>query len=575
METETLEIKSERHYLPEQINLADWKELLPILTELKQRNIDSVAQLEQWLLDRSELDAALEENLAWKYIKMNIDTRDAALAEAFNQFINDISPKVDVYSNDLNQKLLSSPYFDKLNTEKYFVFLRSLKKEAQMFREVNVAIKAKLATESQKYGTIQAALEIEHKGKKMTMQKASMLLKDSDRNERKVVFDKIIAKRMEVATQQDELLNELIAMRHQMAINAGYSNYRDFCFDELGRFDYTIADCEAFHKSVNEFVVPVVVEINNAKKAKLGLDNIKPYDNEAEPIGQKALSPFTSGAEMLDKSITCLNRTDPYFGHCIATMQEMGHLSLDSQPGKAPGGFNYPLYETGVPFIYTNNVGSQRDLVTFVHEAGHAVHSFLTHKLELTNFKSTPSEVAELASMSMELITMENWDVFYENPTDLNRAKIEQLEKIVTGLVWIAVIDKFQHWLYLNPSHTVAERNTYWLEINQITKDIVDWSDYPEYNATRWQNQLHIYEVPFYYIEYGFAQLGALAVWQNSRTNSVKAIESYKKALTLGYTKTIPQIYEAAGVKFDFSGENIQKLMKVVKEELSFLRGKQ
>jgi oligoendopeptidase F len=572
MENVSSESTVVRIFLPEQINLADWSETEVYLNNLAERSIQNVADLVQWLKDRSELDAAMEEELAWRYIRMNIDTRDEELAAKFNQFIDEISPKYAIASNGLNQKFLSSPAVSQLDKETYSVYLRSLKMEAQMYREENVPLKSKLATESQKYGSIQARMEIEHEGKKLTMQKASFLLKNPNRDERETIFKKIVEKRQSHTTELDSLFDELKEMRHQLAVNAGYANFRDYMFDELGRFDYTVKDCEDFHASIARYVVPVYRQILEGKKSKLGLSALKPYDTDAEAEGGKPLAPFSSGNEMLKGSIACLSSIDPYFGSCISTMDRMGHLSLESQPGKAPGGFNYPLYETGVPFIYMNSVGAHRDLVTFVHEAGHAIHSFLTRNLELTYFKGMPSEVAELASMSMELITMEHWGMFYSNPADLKKAKIEQLEKIVTGLVWIATIDKFQHWLYVNPHHSVAERKAYWLEINKVVDGFIDWEGFEGYQSIRWQNQLHIYEVPFYYIEYGFAQLGALGVWANYKSDPAKGIAQYKDALALGNIKTIPEVYEKAGVKFDFSESIIKRLMETVSFVLDALR---
>jgi oligoendopeptidase F len=253
-------------------------------------------------------------------------------------------------------------------------------------------------------------------------------------------------------------------------------------------------------------------------------------------------------------------------------MEEMGHLDLDSKAGKAPGGYNYPLYEIGVPFIFMNAVGAQRDLVTMIHEAGHAVHSFLSRDLLLTGFKNLPSEVAELASMSMELLSMKEWGHFYANADDLNRAKREQLEGVLKVLPWIAQIDAFQHWVYEHPTHTVEERHEHW---TQLSKDfgtgLTDWTGYEDQISTSWHRQLHLFEVPFYYIEYGIAQLGALGVWMNSLTDFESGLTAYQEALKLGYTKSIPEIYETAAVPFDFSSERLKSLADFIQIELKKL----
>jgi oligoendopeptidase F len=250
-------------------------------------------------------------------------------------------------------------------------------------------------------------------------------------------------------------------------------------------------------------------------------------------------------------------------------MKAMGHLDLESRKGKAPGGYNYPLYEIGVPFIFMNSVGAQRDVITMVHEGGHAIHSFVTRDLEITDFKSTPSEVAELASMSMELISMEHWDVFYDDKDELKRAKQEQLEQTLKSLLWIGAVDKFQHWIYENPKHSVKERMDTWADIiNEFSSKVVDWSGMEEIRKRGWQSQLHIYEVPFYYIEYGMAQLGAIAVWRNYKSDPEKALDAYEAALRLGYTKSIPEIYKTAGVEFNFSQGYVKELAQFVKKEL-------
>ena len=259
---------------------------------------------------------------------------------------------------------------------------------------------------------------------------------------------------------------------------------------------------------------------------------------------------------------------DGYFGDCLRTMEEMKHLDLDSKQGKAPGGYNYPLYEIGVPFIFMNAVGAHRDLVTMVHEGGHAVHSFLSRKLKLTGFKNLPSEVAELASMSMELLSMDHWDELYHDSEELKRAKVEQLETMLKLLPWIAQVDEFQHWLYENHEHSTKDRTTKWMELNaEYGTGLVDYTGYEDIISSSWQRQLHIFEVPFYYIEYGIAQLGAIAVWKNSLENKDAAIQNYKQALSLGYTRSIPEIYSAAGIRFDFSEDYLNELA-------SFIQGK-
>jgi oligoendopeptidase F len=319
-------------------------------------------------------------------------------------------------------------------------------------------------------------------------------------------------------------------------------------------------------------IVPLVKEIQLERLNLLGKTKFKPWDSEVDPTGKAPLKPFNNGKELLDGTIQMFNQIDPYFGDCLKTMDKMGHLDLDSKEGKAPGGYNYPLYEVGVPFIFMNSVGTQNDLVTMVHEGGHAVHSFLSRDLSLTSFKDVPSEVAELASMSMEMLTMNLWNEFYKNEDDLKRAKKEQLETVLKILPWIAQIDEFQHWIYENATHTENQRTEKWVQLcNEYGTGLTDWTGFEFMQANSWQRQLHLFEVPFYYIEYGIAQLGALAIWKNSITDFKGTIENYKKALSFGYTKTLPDLYKAAGIKFDLSETYLAELVEFVKLELKQL----
>jgi oligoendopeptidase F len=521
------------------------------------------------MLDRSELEAVLEEDMAWRYIKMNIDTTDKNLGDRFTFWIKEISPKMAPYSHQLNVKLVENTFLNELDSDKYKIYLRGVKKSIEIFREDNIPLYTEMEAKQQEYGAISAKMSIEVDGETVTMQKAAQFLKDTNREKREEVYHKISERRLEDKEKLDVLFDELIALRQEIAKNAGYRNYRDYMFDALGRFDYTATDCYSFHTAIEQEIVPIITSFEEKRKEKLGLENYKAWDTSVDANGKESLKPFEGGDILTDKSIECFNRLRPYFGECLSTMKEMKHLDLESKNGKAPGGFMYPLYEIGVPFIYMNAVGSQRDVVTMVHEGGHAVHSFLSRDLSMTEFKSTPSEVAELASMSMELLSMKHWDVFYDNKEDLKRAKREQLEKALEGLPWIAAIDKFQHWIYTT-DHTAEQRREQWMEISsELGNPVVNWEGQEDSLANQWQKQLHLYEVPFYYIEYGMAQLGAIAMWREYILKGEVALDNYTKALKLGYTKSIGEIYETAGIQFDFSVNYVKELSEFIKTQLS------
>ena len=558
-----------RTFIPQQLSIDSWNAIEPFYKDLKERTISSGNELKKWLLDKSELEATVSEDVAWRYIKMTCDTADQKLADSFNFFVSEIEPYIAPYHNALNIKLIGSPYLKELDQEKYAIYLRDVKKALEIYRDENIPLLTKISTDSQKYGAISGAMTIEWKGEQITLQKATSLMKDQDQTVREEIFHKIHIRREADKDRLNELFTQLTQLRHQVAINAGYSNYRDYMFAALGRFDYTVNDCYNFHASIAKEILPLVETADLKRKQTLKLNPLRPWDMDVDLEGKPALKPFENGAELINKSIECFNKVRYSYGQYLEQMKTMGHLDLESRIGKAPGGYNYPLHETGVPFIFMNSVGTSRDMVTMVHEGGHAIHSFVTRDMEITDFKSTPSEVAELASMSMELISMEHWDVFFKNEDDLKRAKKEQLEKSLKTLLWIAAVDKFQHWIYENPTHTVTERMNTWKEtIDQFSSEVVDWSGLEDFKANGWQGQLHIFEVPFYYIEYGMAQLGAIAVWRNYKRNPEKALDAYEAALRLGYTKSIPEIYKTAGIEFNFSQAYVNELATFVKNEL-------
>lgn len=571
MEAKTVNIPTRpvRQFIAEDLVVDAWGKIESYFQDLLDREIDSVQNLEKWMLDRSELDAVLEEEQAWRYIKMNIDTRDEALGKAFAFWVKEISPNVAPYSHKLNVKLVESPFLNDLDQEKYRIYLRGLKKAIEIFREENIPLFTEMETKQQEYGAMAAKMTVEIDGEKMTMQKAAQFLKSTDRAKRELVFATMNERRLQDRDTLDKLYDALIALRQQIAKNAGFDNYRDYMFAAMGRFDYTPEDCADFHASIAQEITPIVNSIDAGRKEKMGLESYKPWDGSVDASGKEPLKPFEGGEELINKSIDCFYRLRPYFGECLETMKAMKHLDLESKEGKAPGGFNYPLYEIGVPFIYMNAVGSQRDLVTMVHEGGHAVHSFLSRDLDLCDFKSVPSEVAELASMAMELLSMDAWDEFYSDEEELKRAKSEQLEKVLSGLPWIAAIDKFQQWIYTT-EHTADERRAEWANIMGLLGSAeVDWEGHEEAYLNMWQKQLHLYEVPFYYIEYGMAQLGAIAMWRSYKQLGETALDNYMDALRLGYTKSIGELYQAAGIEFNFSQEYVKELADFVKAEMA------
>ena len=566
-------VRNERYFLPNDFVLSTWEDIAPYFNTLLSANFSSKEEFITWLKNRSEVDAFLEENLAWRYIRMTIDTRIKELSDSYQFFVTEIQPKLAPLEDQLNKKMLESQFLNDLKKEEaYSIYIRSVETAVALFREENISLEAEVNEKSQLFGSISGAQSIEYNGETITMQKASSLLKEPEESLRKEIFEKISSRRKEDIDKLDSLYTELIQLRNRIAVNAGFKNFRDYKFQSLGRFDYTKEDCFNFHESIEKFIVPISKQIQQKKLELLGKDKFKPWDTAVDPEGKAPLKPFKTGNDLLQGTLRIFKRMDEYFSKCLVSLEEMKHLDLESKPGKAPGGYNYPLYEIGAPFIFMNAVGTHRDLITMIHEGGHAIHSFISRDLELTAFKNLPSEVAELASMSMELLTMEHWDEFYEDKNDQNRAMKEHLEDVLGVLPWIAQIDAFQHWVYENPSHSVEERKNEWKSLStRFGTGLTDWSGYEETRDTSWQRQMHLFEVPFYYIEYGIAQLGALGIWKNSQSDYNKAISDYKNALALGYSKSIVEIYNTAGITFDFSSKNVSSLAQFVSNELKKL----
>ncbi len=563
--------KLSRNFIPNNLTINTWEDIASYFDELQNRIINTPTELSTWLANASELQAAISEDACWRQIKMTCDTTDNKLEESYNYWCTNLQPPINTASNNLNEKLLANPLLHSLPKE-YEIFLRGVKNSAQLFRLENVTLQSQEAVLGQQFGSINSKMTIEVKGETYTLQQTAKFLMQNDRGLRKEVYDKVAKRRLEDVEPLDQLFDQLLSIRHKIALNANFTNYRDYKFAELGRFDYTAEDCFQFHEAIKKYILPLCEKIYAAKAAKLNLAKLAPYDVDAEAIGIKPLHPFKNGEDLLQKSIAVFDKLGPFFGDCLRKMQQLQHLDLDSRIGKAPGGYNCPLAETGVPFIFMNAASTADDVITMMHEGGHAVHSFVCHNLPLNGFKEYPMEMAELASMSMELFTMSYWDNFYDNAADLQRAKAEELERVLTILPWIATIDKFQHWLYTNPGHSVADRKNAWNAIlKEFSVSTIDYSGYEEYRSNFWQKQLHLFEVPFYYIEYGIAQLGAIAMWQQYQKSPQQALDNYLKALSLGYTKDLKSLYQSAGIAFDFSAKNIETLSQFVDGQLSQL----
>lgn len=559
-------------FLPKDLSISSWEDLEPFYRDLANRRIQSVIDLEKWIQDKSDLDAFIGEAFSWMYIRISLNSQNQKALDTYKNAVQHIQPKVASQENLLNKRLVTSPFFSLLDKKTYGIYTRKVSNAVDLFCDKNVPITTEVQLKSKEYGRIFSQMTIGMEGRQLTLQKASTLLEEKDRGRRKAVYHKINQRILQDTNEIESLFDILLDKRHQIALNAGFDNYRDYAFRTLNRFDYSPQDCMDFHQSIAEEVVPLLNELYISRRNSLGLQQLRPWDLHIDAHGKEPLRPYSSMSDFLDKGIACLSRIDPSFGEIIQMMNDMGRIDLESREGKRPGAYNMPLFVSGVPFLFMNASYSLNDLRTLMHESGHAVHSYLTKDLNLSSARSFPSEISELAAMTMELLTLEHWDVFFDREEDLKRAKINQLEMVLKVLPWIAVVDKFQHWLYLNPQHSWEDRKAYWSDlVCSYTSSVVDYSGMEHYVDRLWHKQLHVFEVPFYYIEYGFAQLGAIAIWRKYRENPQKAIAQYKKALKLGYTQPIASVYKAAGIEFDFSRSYVQQLGAFVREELRAL----
>ncbi len=564
--------KRPRSYFPQDLDVTKWENVEAELKKLETEEINSAAELIKFMEKLGELSNILAEEMAWRYITMTRFADKPENQQKFNEFYSGIISKAKPYDFKFNKKFYDSPYRQELDEEKYGHLNQIISNEIELFRQENIPLQIKEKELANKYGEAFSKLTVVYKGEEKTLSQLGPYLKDPDRQVRQEVWHLRMNKMMEMRDEFNRLFDQMKELRIQQAKNAGFDNYRDFMHQAKGRFSYTPDDIIKFHKAVEEEVMPFLREQTEERRKTLGIESVRPWDTSVDLDG-KVLKPFQTIDEFVDKGIRILDKIKPEFGKRLNMMKNSEFLDLENRKGKAPGGYNYPLAETGAPFIFMNAVGLHQNVVTLLHESGHAMHTFATGDIKLDAYKGTPSEVAELASMSMEFLSMEYWDEYYQDEYDFNKAKRDQLKGALSFLPWCMIVDAFQHWIYLNPDHTVQERDDYFISLMNRYDSGVDYTDLEEFRKILWLFQLHIFEVPFYYIEYGMSQLGALSIFKNYKNiGKEEALKKYEKFLALGYTVPVDKLYEAAGIKFNFSAPYVRELVKFVKEELTEIK---
>ena len=558
-----------RRFVPTGATMGEWAQIEPLFTRLRDRSINSADELERWLVDCSELSAAIAEERTRRYIAMTVQTDDPVREAAYQEFIEQIDPKTKSYWHALELAYLENPHRRGLPADRYGVLDRIVENNVSLFREENIPLETQDALLMKDYQKLTGAMTIVYRGEEMTLQQAAKFLEEPDRSLRQQVWELLTARRLRDKDALEDLYDRMVALRTQIARNAGFANYRDYAFKRRRRFDYTTEDCLQFHAGVERAAVPLVRTILEERRRKLGVDTLRPWDTLVDPRRRPPLRPFASIDDLVTGIEEVFRRVDPALGDQFRFMWEERLLDLDSRKGKAPGGYQSTLHERRWPFIFANAVGRDDDVRTMLHEGGHAFHQLASREQQLIHYRNAPIEFAEVASMGMELLAAPHLDVFYKNPDDYKRSFRATLEDAVTILPWVATIDAFQHWVYTHPTHTRAQRREAWGQVFRRFATVVDWRGYEEALACAWHRQLHLFLSPFYYIEYGIAETGALQIWTRSRVNHREAVERYWQALWLGGSKPLPQLFEAAGARFRFDYDTLAPLMDAVAEELA------
>ncbi|MBK6767248.1 MAG: M3 family oligoendopeptidase [bacterium] len=560
-------IEYPRRFLAAGLSLANWTDVAGYYADLEGRSLNSTADVENWLADASELGAFLSEDSSRRYIAMTCATEDEAAERAYMQFVEEISPRMKEAQDRLNRKLVACPWASGLSA-KYEVYLRSCRNSVELFREENVAIEIELDRLSQQYQKLFGAMTVQWQGTEITIPRAMALLEEPDRAVREQVYTLVAERRLKDCDALEDIFDEMVRKRHQIAQNAGFENFRDYMFRVYERFDYTPEDCAAYHTAVATLVVPVLREAAQYRKRALGVDTLRPWDMECDPFGRAPLHPFSGAEDLVASSSRIFHRVDAELGEQFDRMRDLGLLDLSSRKGKAPGGYQSDLAELRLPFIFMNAVGTNDDVFTLLHEGGHAFHAFAVRDEALHAYRHAPMEFSEVASMSMELLAMPMLDEFFGSEDQARTIRTE-LEGKIALLAWIATIDAFQHWIYTHPEHSREQRKEHWRGLVTKFGAGADHSGFEGARDYRWHAQLHIFEVPFYYIEYGIAQLGALQIWSHSRKNQGEALRNYKHGLSLGGSRPLPKLYSAAGISLDFSAGMIAPLMQEVRDEMT------
>jgi oligoendopeptidase F len=559
-----------RRFVPADLDIADVAQLTPIYRRLLDRPIVTVIELRRWLEDVSELSAAVDEFGQRRFIDKSCHTDDAEVERRFLHFVEIVEPAVKPLFFALQKKFVEHPLVHELNEPGDRMLRRNWSAEVELFREENVALETQAAKLVNEYDKLFGAMTVEFRGERRTLQQLAKFLEEPDRATRQEAWELIVQRRLTDREAIEAIFNQLVPIRQKIAENSGFADYRGYVWKSFKRFDYSPADSARFAEAVEQTCVPLVRQLDRQRQRLLRVDRLRPWDLEVDERNRPALRPFEADGtdRFVEGTEKIFRRMSPALAEDFATVRREGNLDLFSRIGKQPGGYQASLEEVRQPFIFMNAVGTQSDVETLLHEGGHAFHYLAAREEPVMFLRSAPIEFCEVASMSMELLGAEHFDEFY-SPAGAARARQTMLEGVVRLLPHIATIDQFQHWIYSHPGHTPAERTAHWLSLLDRFGGLADFGGYESARSALWQRQLHLFSHPFYYIEYGIAQLGALQLWMKAQTDPHQAIEHYRAALRLGGTRTLPELFAAAGISFDFSAGMLGPLMRAVRDQLA------
>ncbi len=560
--------KFPRQWLPVDASLETWPEIEPWYRKLEEWQIQGAGDLLEWMKAKDELDAAVSQVSNKRYVSMTLKTDDPAREAAHLAFVRDIEPNLKPIAQNLRNKYLESQFRKDLPKGQFVIMDRALENRKSLYQEANIPRETRVSELTQQYQKLVGAMTVSWHGEERTPAQMAPLFEETDRATRVEAWLIVAMRRLKDRQRFDDLFDELHRLRVEIGRGAGFSSFTDYSYKNRERFDYGVAQAEAFQNAVAEFVVPLAREIHAKRKLQLGINQLRPWDLSVDPKNRPGLRPFTEESKLASGVGEILNQIDPDLAAQFQFMRNQQLLDLANRKGKAPGGYQTTFEEDRVPFIFMNAVGMDGDLRTLLHECGHAFHALACRSVEPAAYRESPMEFCEVASMSMELLGAKQLDAFYDQP-DANRSYRQLLEGIVLILPWIAQVDAFQHSIYLSDEPSRDRRRESWKALTARFGGDVDWSGIEDVRDYSWHRQLHIFLYPFYYIEYGIAQLGALQVWKHFQSQPQEAVNAYKQALALGGSRTLPELFAAAGAKFDFSAETIRPLMDLIGQELA------